>query len=93
MVIISAHINLIVIGHGLTVLAWLPRFYINLLYIKNAMAITMKRLISLTSTTDNKTLSKKKEEAIGLLMVFDAIVTSRQTHLEITVFVWKSDVK
>ena len=30
---------------------------------------------------------------IGLITVFDAILTSRQTRLEITVFVWKSDVK
>ena len=30
---------------------------------------------------------------IGLITVFDAILTSRQTSLEITVFVWKSDVK
>ena len=31
--------------------------------------------------------------AIGLITVFDAILTSRQTRLEITVFVCKSDVK
>ena len=30
---------------------------------------------------------------IGLVTVFDAILTSRQTRLEITVFEWKSDVK
>ena len=30
---------------------------------------------------------------IGLITVFNAILTSRRTRLEITVFVWKADVK
>ena len=30
---------------------------------------------------------------IGLITVYDAILTSRPTRLEITVFVWKTDVK
>ena len=30
---------------------------------------------------------------IGLITVLDAILTSRQTRPEITMFVWKSDVK
>ena len=33
------------------------------------------------------------QNIIGLIMVFDAILTSKQTRLEITVFVWKSEVK
>ena len=32
-------------------------------------------------------------KAIGLITVFDTILMSRQTRLEITVFEWKSNIK
>ena len=34
-----------------------------------------------------------KDKKLVLITVFDANLTGRQTPLEITVFVWKSDVK
>ena len=34
-----------------------------------------------------------KRSTIGLITVFEATLMSGQTRLEITVFVWKSDVK
>ena len=53
--------------------------------------VTQRSSVVLTAVN----ISKKKRplKIKGLIMVFDAILTSRQTRLGITFFVWKSDVK
>ena len=53
----------------------------------------LSNVLDLCFTLKRHPGSYKITSKIGLFTVFDAMLTSRQTCLEITVFVWKSNVK